>query len=97
MSSRQSPAGNRESQLDQGLAFLFGADVLAASKLMSLEQMAEEAEQVAEGARQLRLHHGQPEQQRRIVQAMAWESATALCRWICDPDAGRKVLQAIRH
>jgi hypothetical protein len=84
-------------QLDDGLAFVFGKSVIDSSKRMSLEQMADEAEQVAEGARQLRMYQGQPEQQRRIVQAMDEEAAAALCKWIREPGAASKVLKAIRH
>jgi hypothetical protein len=84
-------------QLDDGLAFVFGKSVIDSSKRMSLEQMADEAEQVAEGARQMRLYQGQPEQQRRIVQCMDEEAAAALCKWIREPEAASKVLMAIRH
>ena len=84
-------------QLDDGLAFVFGKSVIANSKRMSLNQMADEAEQVAEGARQMRLYQGQPEQQRRIVQSMDEEAAAALCKWIREPEAASKVLMAIRH
>lgn len=84
-------------QLDDGLAFVFGKSVIASSKRMSLEQMADEAELVAEGARQLRMYQGQPEQQRQIVQAMAEGTAAALCKWIREPEAASKVLKAIRH
>jgi hypothetical protein len=84
-------------QLDDGLAFVFGTSLIDSSKRMSLEQMADEAEQVAEGARQMRLHQGHPEQQRRIVQGMDEEAAAALCKWIREPEAASKVLMALRH
>ena len=85
-------AGNSGSQLDMELAFLFGRSVLAYSKQMSLEDVANEAELVAEAARQLRQQQGQPEQQRRIVQAMAEDAAAALCRWIREPSAMAQVI-----
>ena len=77
-------AGTAGSQLDKELAFLFGRSVLAHSKRMSLEDVADEAELVAEAAAQLR-QHGEPEQQRRIVRSMAEDAAAALCKWIREP------------
>ena len=83
--NRSKTAENNGSQLDRELAFLFGRSVLAYSKQMSVEDVAHEAELVAEAARQLRQQEGQPEQQRRIVQAMAEDTAAALCKWIREP------------
>ena len=85
-------AGTAGSQLDKELAFLFGRSVLAHSKRMSLEDVANEAELVAEAARQLRQQEGQPEQQRRIIMAMAEDAAAALCRWIREPGAMSQVI-----
>lgn len=82
---RKSNADSKGGRLDRELAFLFGRDVLAYSKQMSLEETANEAELVAEAARQLREHQGKPEDQRRIVQAMAEDTAAALCKWIREP------------
>ena len=73
------------SQLDRELAFLFGRSILTHSKRMTLEDVADEAELVAEAARQLREQQGQPDQQRRIVRAMAEDTAAALCKWIREP------------
>lgn len=91
-SRKQSIAGSKTSQLDKELASLFGRSILVHSKRMSLEDVANEAEMVAEATRQLRQQEGQPEQQRRIVQAMAADAAAALCRWIREPSAMAKVI-----
>ena len=90
--NRNKSAENQRGQLEKELAFLFGRSVLAHSKRMSLEDVANEAELVAEGARQLRMQQGQPEQQRRIIMAMAEDAAAALCRWIREPGAMSQVI-----
>jgi len=43
-----------------------------------------EADLVAEGARQLLEHTGQPEAQRRIIEGMDNDTAMALCKWISE-------------
>lgn len=80
------------SQLDKELAFLFGRSVLAQSKRMALDDVANKAELVAEAARQLRQQEGQPDRQRRIVQAMGEDAAAALCRWIREPGCMAQVI-----
>lgn len=74
-------------QLDRELVCLFGRQIVEQSKRISLEAVAQEAELVAEGARQLREQQGQPAHQRAIVQAMAEDTALALCRWIREPES----------
>lgn len=76
-------------RLDRELVALFGKELVAQSESMSLEAMAVEAELVAEGARQLREHTGQPEAQRCIVRGMAEETALALCKWIKEAGKSR--------
>lgn len=84
----------RGSRLLRELAFLFGRQVVAESERISIDAMAAEAELVAEGARQLIQHKGQPEAQRRIVQGMDDDTALALCKWIREPQAvGRWMAQ----
>lgn len=78
--------------LDAELAVLFGRQVVAQSKQVRLEDMAIEAELVAEGARQLREAGGQPVRQRAIVQAMDEDTALALCKWIREPDSVSQIL-----
>ena len=43
-----------------------------------------EADLVAEGARQLLAHIGEPEAQRRIIEGMDNDTALALCKWISE-------------
>ena len=74
-----------ESRLDKELAFLFGKRVVAQSMQFNAEEMALEAELVAEGARQLLEHEGNPEAQRMIIECMDELTALALCKWIREP------------
>jgi hypothetical protein len=73
------------SSLDSEAVSLFGRQIVEQAKRVSINQMAIEAELVAEGARQLRQQSGNPEQQRAIIRAMDDETALALCRWIIEP------------
>ena len=75
-------ANKQESRLEHELAFLFGKEVVEQSKKISIDQMYIEADLVAEGARQLLEHTGQPEAQRRIIEGMDDDTAVALCKWI---------------
>ena len=74
-----------ESRLDKELAFLFGKRVVAQSMQLNAEDMALEAELVADGARQLLEHEGYPEAQRMIIECMDELTAMALCKWIREP------------
>ena len=78
-------AASLMSRLDKELACLFGRQVVADCKKLKLEEVALEAELVAEGARQL-IAAGNPKQQRAIVRAMDEETALTLCRWIREPN-----------
>lgn len=78
-------AASLMSRLDKELACLFGRQVVADCKKLKLEEVALEAELVAEGARQL-IAAGNPKQQQAIVRAMDEETALALCRWIREPN-----------
>ena len=51
----------QESRLEHELAFLFGKEVVDQSQKISIDQMYVEADLVAEGARQLLAHIGEPE------------------------------------
>ena len=82
------------SRLDTELVNLFGRQVVAQSKRLRLEDVAEEAELVAEGARQLIRATGKPERQRAIVGAMAEETALALCPWVREPNFFNKYATA---
>jgi len=73
------------SDLYQGVAFLFGRDLVKQAERVNVEQLLVEAELVAEGARQLRQASGNPDRQRSIIRAMDEETALALCRWILEP------------
>lgn len=72
----------QESRLECELAFLFGKEVVKQSQKIDIEQMYIETDLVAEGARQLLAHIGQPEAQRRIIEGMDNDTAMALCKWI---------------
>lgn len=72
--------------LEGELRHLFGRDILTRARQVSLETLCNEAEAVAEGARQLRLAQGNVQAQRAIVEGMAEDQALALCRWIQDSD-----------
>ena len=63
--------GDSVSRLDTELVNLFGRQVVAQSKKLRLEDVAEEAELVAESARQLIEATGKPERQRAIVGALS--------------------------
>ena len=76
---------SKGSRLDSEAICLFGRQVVKQAKRVSLNQMAIEAELVAEGARQLRQTSGQPDRQRAIIGAMDDETVLALCRWIIEP------------
>lgn len=84
-----------ESRLDKELAFLFGKDAVDMSMQISIKDMALEAELVAEGARQLIEHKGQPEAQRMIIECMDEVTAMALCKWIREPQAMRHIMRFI--
>ena len=73
------------SHLYQGVAFLFGRDLVKQAERVSIEQLAIEADLVAEGARQLRQASGHPDRQRAIISAMDEDTALALCRWLIEP------------
>lgn len=83
---------HRTSQLDKELAFLFGQQIVGMSQQMTPADLIAEAELVAEGARQLRQHTGQPAVQRQIVRGMTDETAAALCKWIKEPETAGKYL-----
>lgn len=74
----------QESRLEHELAFLFGKQRLKQSRKINIEQMYIEADLVAEGARQLLEHTGQPAAQRRIIEGMDDDTAMALCKWISE-------------
>ena len=74
-----------ESRLDKELAFLFGKRAVAQSMQFNAEEMALEAELVADGARQLLEHEGNPEAQRMIIECLDELTAMALCKWIREP------------
>ena len=74
----------QESRLEHELAFLFGREVVEQSQKISIDQMYVEADLVAEGARQLLAHIGEPEAQRRIIEGMDHDTALALCKWISE-------------
>jgi hypothetical protein len=74
----------QESRLEHELAFLFGREVVEQSQKISIDQMYVEADLVAEGARQLLAHIGEPEAQRRIIEGMDNDTALALCKWISE-------------
>ena len=57
----------QESRPEHELAFLFGKEVVEQSQKISTDQMYVEADLVAEGARQLLAHIGEPKVQRRIM------------------------------
>ena len=80
--SAVSTGNKKESRLEHELAFLFGKLALEQSQKVSIEQMYVEADLVAEGARKLLEHTGQPEAQRRIVEGMNNDTAEVLCKWI---------------
>lgn len=65
---------------------LFGRQCVEKCQRLSIGQMAIKAEQVADGARQLRQQAGNPEGQRAIIKNMDKGTALALCRWIIEPD-----------
>lgn len=73
------------SRLNTELVNLFGKQVVEQSQRMSIEDLAQEAELVAEAARKLRKASGDTQQQRAIVRAMSEDAALALCRWIKEP------------
>ena len=75
---------NRESRLEHELAFLFGKEVVEQSQKISIDQMYIEADLVAEGARHLLEHTGQPEAQRRIIEGLDDDTAMALCKWVIE-------------
>lgn len=75
----------KANNLDSEAVSLFGRQIVEQAKRVSINQMAIEAELVAEGARQLRQQAGNPEQQRATIRAMDEETALALCRWIIEP------------
>jgi hypothetical protein len=73
------------SRLNSEVVSLFGRALVEQSKQIRIEQMAIEAELVAEGAKQLREQSGHPDRQRSIIRAMDLETALALCKWIREP------------
>lgn len=73
------------SRLEMEAVSLFGKQFVQLAKMLSMEELAIEAEQVAEGARQLREQSGKPDRQRAIIRCMDQETALALCKWICEP------------
>ena len=78
-------ARQQGSRLTQEAICLFGKQTVEQAKKVGLNEMAIEAELVAEGARQLRQQAGHPDRQRAIIEAMDEETAVALCRWILEP------------
>lgn len=88
MGSRFPDSGRQQGKsdsLDSEAVSLFGRQIVELAKQVSINQMAIEAELVAEGARQLRQQAGHPERQRAIIKAMDEDTALALCRWIIEP------------
>ena len=85
MGSRFHDLKGKANSLDSEALSLFGQRIFEQAKRVSINQMAVEAELVAEGARQLSQQIGSPEQQRAIIRAMDDETALALCRWIIEP------------
>lgn len=79
-------------RLDKELTALFGKQLVTQSKQLSLDDMALEADLVAEGARQLIEQIGKPEAQRQIVNCMDTDTALALCKWIREPEAAVQAL-----
>lgn len=73
-------------RLDKELVSLFGKQVLLESKSLDVNNLEIEADLVAEGARQLIENNGNPTLQRMIVNCMDSLTATALCKWIREPD-----------
>jgi hypothetical protein len=80
------------SRLDSEVVSLFGRALVEQSKQIRIEQMAIEAELVAEGARQLRQEAGHPDRQRSIIRAMDMDTALALCKWIREPGQMAQVI-----
>ena len=78
-------SGSKVSRLTQEAICLFGQQIVNQCRQVSIEELATEAKQVAEGARQLRELSGQPEQQRAIIKGMDELTALALCRWLIEP------------
>jgi len=76
---------NKQSSLHSEVVALFGRQIVEQAKSVNINQMAIEAELVAEAAKQLRQQAGSPESQRAIIAAMDNETALALCRWIIEP------------
>lgn len=98
MVGRLIPQGNRKgSRLDSEAICLFGRQIVEQSKRVSLDALAIEAEQVAEGARQLRQQAGNPDRQRAIIRAMDDETALALCRWILEPQCMAAFIARVSH
>ena len=81
-------------RLDKELTALFGKQLVTQSKQLSIDDMALEADLVAEGARQLIEQSGRPEAQRRSVNCMDADTALALCKWIREPEAVKQALFA---
>ena len=77
--------GSKVSRLTQEAICLFGQQIVNQCRQVSIEELATEAKQVAEGARQLRELSGHPEQQRTIIKGMDELTAMALCRWLIEP------------
>lgn len=76
---------------------LFGRQIVEMAEAVDINQLAIEADLVAEGARQLREQAGHPERQRAIITAMDDETAMALCRWIIDPGCMAAFIARGRH
>ena len=79
--------------LDAELTVLFGRSVLEQSKL----PLEVDAERVAEAARQLREAEGEPVKQRAIVKDLDADTALALCKWLREPDMGRRLQEEARR
>ena len=81
--------------LPSELSALFGTTTLSQAERVGPDEVDALAVQEAAGAL-LRLR-GQPNKQAALVQAMAPETAAALCRWLGDPSFWALVAGVTRH
>jgi len=73
------------SRLNSELVSLFGRETAQAAKRLPIGAIEQQADQVADYAKQLKQATGKPEQQRNIIKGMAKDTAMALCKWIGEP------------
>ena len=72
-------------RLQSELVSLFGRETAQAAKRLPIAVIEQQAEQVANYAKQLQQATGRPDQQRNIIKGMAKDTAMALCKWIGEP------------